>query len=71
MLQFNGWENISAFKHHISFIKSHYRSIGHGAIVIWHFWQKIFIAIMKMIFRKDIKIFQAQDFQKASEWLIR
>ena len=68
--QFDGWANVEAFKYHINFIKSHYYSVGHVAVVMGHFWQKLVLAVVKMALKKDIKTFKAAEIGQAMEWII-
>lgn len=69
--QFDGWANVAAFKYHINFIKSHYYSVGHVAVVMGHFWQKLVLSVVKMALKKDIKTFKAAEIEQAIEWIVK
>lgn len=66
---FPGWENFSAFIHHVTFVKDHHRKIRRVAAVTDSKFLKIVPAIAGHFVSAEIKHFDYADMEGAKKWI--
>lgn len=66
---FNGWENMEAFEHHISFVKTHYQKVDRIAVVVGHEWQRWLAGVVKACLHPNIRVFDKDREDEALRWL--
>ena len=66
---FPGWENFSAFIHHLKFVKDHHRNIRRVAAVTDSKFLKIVPNIAKHFVSAEIKHFDYADMETAKKWI--
>jgi hypothetical protein len=66
---FKGWENMEAFEHHTSFIKTHYQKVDRIAVVVGHEWQRWLAGAIKAFLHLHIRVFDKNHEDEALRWI--
>ena len=66
---FDGWENLPAFKKHLAFVKAHQKKVERIAVIAKHNWQHWMIGIMQAFVHPDIHVFDKDEAGKALQWI--
>jgi tRNA U38,U39,U40 pseudouridine synthase TruA len=66
---FPGWEDFSAFQHHMKFVKDHHRRIRRVAVVTDSKLGSIVPNIARHFVSADIKHFEYEDMESAKTWI--
>ena len=67
--KFPGWEDFSAFLHHMKFVKDHHRKIKRVAIVTDSKLGSIVPSIAKHFVSAEIKHFKYEDMEPPMSWI--
>jgi hypothetical protein len=67
--KFPGWEDFSAFLHHMKFVKDHHRNIKRVAIVTDSKLGSIIPSIAKHFVSAEIKHFKYEDLKPSITWI--
>lgn len=68
-LTFPGWQDFSAFVHHMKFIKNHHRKIKRVAIVTDSKLGSIVLSIANHFVSAEIKRFEYNDMDASKAWI--
>lgn len=66
---FPGWENFSAFTHHMKFVKNHHHKIKRVAAVTDSKFLTIIPVIAKHFVSAEIKHFEYEEMETAKKWI--
>ena len=66
---FPGWNNFSAFIHHVKFVKDHHRKVRRVAAVTDSKFLTIVPIIAKHFVSAEIKHFDYEDMENAKKWV--
>lgn len=66
---FPGWDDLSAFKHHIQFVKDHHKLIKRVAIVTDFTLARFAPSIAKQFVDAELKHFPWNDYDQATQWI--
>src|SRR5215469_4325191 len=66
---FSGWENITAFERHISFIKNHHQKVERISIVTGHDWQHWVIGTIRLFVHPEVRAYDKNEESEALAWI--
>jgi len=66
---FKGWENMEAFQHHVSFVKTHYQKVDRIAVVVGHDWQRWLAGAIKAFLQLNMRVFDKNQADEALRWI--
>jgi len=69
-IEFTGWESLAAFAEHINFVQEKHQYIKRVAIVVEDQWQRLIATLTTMIDKTEVKTFDLDQKDQASEWII-
>ena len=65
----SGWENLDAFEHHMTFVKSHHLTVERIAVIVGHDWQQWVAALAGAFLHPKIRTFGMDEEKAALAWL--
>ena len=66
---FPGWDDLSAFKHHLQFVKDHHKQIKRVALVTDFALARMAPSIANQFVAAELKHFPWADFDQAKQWI--
>lgn len=66
---FHGWENFSALKTHLNFVKNHHEKVEKIAFIPGYMWQRCLIYFVSILVEPEIKVFDKNRLSEALDWL--
>ena len=66
---FPGWDDLSAFKHHLQFVKDHHKKIKRVALVTNFALARMAPSIVNQFVATELKHFPWEEFNKAKKWI--
>jgi hypothetical protein len=68
--EFGGWEDLSAFEGHASFVKDHQQKVERLAVLTAHDWQRWLIAAVRIFVHPELRAFDKQHAEAAMQWVV-
>ena len=68
--KFHGWENLSALKNHVAFIKAHHRKVERIALIAAHKWQHWLIRVISRFVHPEVRAYDKSTENEALQWIV-
>jgi hypothetical protein len=68
--QLEGWQDISAFEAHATFVKDHQAKAERIAVIAPHEWQHWLIGLARVFLHPEVKAFDKDQERDACNWLV-
>ena len=65
-----GWENISAFEAHASFVKTHQAKVERIAVIAPYEWQRWLVGAVRVFVHPEARAFETGQESEALQWLL-
>jgi hypothetical protein len=68
--EFSGWENITAFRNHAGFVKSHQQRVERIAVIVGYKWQHWLVGVGRMFVHPTVRAYEKSRKAEALQWIL-